>query len=86
MPIFPKLAATSSGHQPDRWLNPRFSALTRDISALVRELHLAYAEGERSMPIINIVLILIIVGVLMWLVNSFVPMASSIKSILNELR
>ncbi len=35
------------------------------------------------MPIINIVLGLIIIGVLMWLVNNYVPMASSIRSILN---
>lgn len=37
------------------------------------------------MPIVNIVLVLIVVGVLMWLVNNFVPMASSIRSILNAL-
>jgi hypothetical protein len=34
-------------------------------------------------PIINIVLMLIIIGVLMWLVNNYVPMAGSIRSILN---
>lgn len=32
---------------------------------------------------IQLVTVLIIVGVLLWLVNSFVPMAASIKSILN---
>jgi hypothetical protein len=35
------------------------------------------------MPIINILLVLIVVGVLLWLVNSFIPMAGSIKQILN---
>jgi hypothetical protein len=35
------------------------------------------------MPLIQILLALIVVGVLLWLVNSFIPMASSIKSILN---
>jgi hypothetical protein len=34
-------------------------------------------------PIINIVLVLIVVGVLLWLVNTYVPMAGSIKSVLN---
>ena len=29
------------------------------------------------------VLVLIVVGVLLWLVNSYIPMAGSIKSILN---
>jgi hypothetical protein len=35
------------------------------------------------MPLIQVVLVLIVVGVLLWLVNSFIPMAGSIKSILN---
>ena len=35
------------------------------------------------MPLINIVITLIVVGVVLWLINNFIPMASSIKSILN---
>jgi predicted membrane protein len=35
------------------------------------------------MPLINIVIALIIVGVALWLINNFIPVASSIKSILN---
>lgn len=35
------------------------------------------------MPLIQIVLLLIIVGFVLWLINQFVPMAASIKSILN---
>jgi hypothetical protein len=35
------------------------------------------------MPFIQIVLLLIIVGVVLWLINQYVPMAASIKSILN---
>ena len=35
------------------------------------------------MPLIHVVLVLIVVGVLLWLVNSYIPMAGSIKSILN---
>ena len=35
------------------------------------------------MPLINIVFALIVVGVGLWLINRFIPMASSIKSILN---
>ena len=35
------------------------------------------------MPLIQIVITLVIVGVLLWLVNRFIPMQSSIKSILN---
>ncbi|MHB1322427.1 MAG: Thivi_2564 family membrane protein [Acidithiobacillus ferrivorans] len=33
--------------------------------------------------LIYVVLVLIIVGVVLWLINSFLPMASSIKTILN---
>jgi hypothetical protein len=35
------------------------------------------------MPLIQLVIVLIVVGVLLWMVNNFIPMASSIKSILN---
>jgi hypothetical protein len=33
--------------------------------------------------LINIVIVLIVVGVLLWLVNNYIPMDSKIKSILN---
>lgn len=35
------------------------------------------------MPILTIFIVLIVVGVLLWLVNSYVPMDRKIKSILN---
>ena len=35
------------------------------------------------MPLIHVVVVLIVVGVLLWLINRFIPMAGSIKSILN---
>jgi hypothetical protein len=35
------------------------------------------------MPLVQLVMVLIVVGVLLWLVNRFIPMAGSIKSILN---
>jgi hypothetical protein len=37
------------------------------------------------MPLVQIVITLVIVGVLMWLVNRFIPMQSTIKGILNGL-
>jgi hypothetical protein len=37
----------------------------------------------KIMPLIQLVEVLIVVGVLLWLVNRFVPMAASMKSILN---
>jgi hypothetical protein len=35
------------------------------------------------MPLVNVILLLIIIGVVLWLINQFIPMAGSIKSILN---
>ena len=35
------------------------------------------------MPLVQVLMVLIVVGVLLWLVNRFIPMAGSIKSILN---
>jgi 1-acyl-sn-glycerol-3-phosphate acyltransferase len=35
------------------------------------------------MPLIQLVVILIVVGVLLWLVNNYIPMQHSIKRILN---
>lgn len=35
------------------------------------------------MPLVNLVVVLIVVGVALYLINRYIPMASSIKSILN---
>lgn len=37
------------------------------------------------MPLINVVITLVVVGVLLWLINAYIPMQSTIKSILNIL-
>jgi hypothetical protein len=35
------------------------------------------------MSLVTIVIVLIVVGVLLWLINAYIPMQSTIKSILN---
>ena len=35
------------------------------------------------MPLINVVLTLIVVGVVLWLINTYIPMQGTIKKILN---
>ena len=35
------------------------------------------------MPLINLIIVLIVVGVLLWLVNTYIPMDRKIKNILN---
>jgi hypothetical protein len=37
------------------------------------------------MPILTILLVLIVVGVILWLANTYIPMDRKIKSILNAL-
>lgn len=35
------------------------------------------------MPILTILLVLVVVGVILWLINAYIPMDGKIKSILN---
>jgi hypothetical protein len=62
------------------------SALQAELAAIrgaAREESRSKDRKVKSMPLIQILLTLIVVGVLLWLVNRFIPMAGSIKSILN---
>jgi hypothetical protein len=45
--------------------------------------YLAREERTKIMPLIQLLEVLVVVGVLLWLVNRFIPMQASIKSILN---
>jgi len=35
------------------------------------------------MPLVTVILTLIVVGVLLWLINTYIPMQAAIKSIIN---
>jgi len=35
------------------------------------------------MPILTIIIVILVVGVILWLVNSYIPMQRTIKNILN---
>ena len=35
------------------------------------------------MPLIQLVIVLVVVGVVLWLINTYIPMQSTIKNILN---
>jgi hypothetical protein len=41
--------------------------------------------GEHDMPLTTVLLTIVAVGVVLWLVNRFIPMQGQIKSILNAL-
>jgi hypothetical protein len=40
-------------------------------------------EEHKNMPLVNLVIALVIVGIVLGLINRYIPMASSIKTILN---
>ncbi len=40
-------------------------------------------KEAQSLPLVNVVLTLIVAGIILWLINTYVPMAGSIKTILN---
>ncbi len=37
------------------------------------------------MPLISVVIVLIVIGILLWVVNTYIPMDAKIKQILNVL-
>jgi hypothetical protein len=45
--------------------------------------HPANKGGQQPMPLLTVVMVLIVVGVVLWLINRFIPMQGTIKSILN---
>jgi hypothetical protein len=40
-------------------------------------------ERRGIMPLVNVLIVLVVVGVVLWLVNTYIPMDAKIKSILN---
>jgi hypothetical protein len=44
---------------------------------------LSFNERRNPMPLIQLVIILVVVGVILWLINSYIPMQATIKKILN---
>ena len=43
----------------------------------------AQHERRNNMPLIQLVIVLVVVGVVLWVINSYIPMQSTIKAILN---
>ncbi|KAB0663819.1 hypothetical protein F6V25_15425 [Oryzomonas japonica] len=37
------------------------------------------------MPLIQVVIVLVVVGVILWVINSYIPMQATIKKILNAI-
>jgi uncharacterized membrane-anchored protein len=43
----------------------------------------AQYERRNTMPLIQLVLVLVVVGVVLWVINRYIPMQATIKRILN---
>ena len=43
----------------------------------------AQYERRHVMPLIQLVIVLVVVGVILWVINSYIPMQATIKKILN---
>jgi hypothetical protein len=64
----------------------RFASLITAYSSrrsVGQRIALSFISRSIKMPLLNLVVALIVVGVALYLVNRYIPMASSIKSILN---
>jgi hypothetical protein len=58
--------------------------LCRFIARMVPyENHQNVAEGRQHMSLISVVITLVVVGLVLWLINTYIPMQGTIKSILN---
>jgi membrane-bound ClpP family serine protease len=53
----------------------------RDATRATFPVHLT--TGEHPMPLMNLIIVLVVVGVILFLINNYVPMDGKIKSILN---
>ncbi len=43
----------------------------------------AQDERNNTMPLVQVIIVLIVVGIVLWLINKYIPMQPTIKNILN---
>jgi peptidoglycan biosynthesis protein MviN/MurJ (putative lipid II flippase) len=48
-----------------------------------RKFKITYKEGEKHMPLIELLIVLVVMGVALWLINTYIPMQANIKKIVN---
>lgn len=46
-------------------------------------MNFALHERINTMPLVQLVMVLVVVGVILWVINSYIPMQATIKKILN---
>jgi hypothetical protein len=70
-------------HFVDKRSAEEVAKLSATESGWARDIHSHKEKRRKVMPLIQVLEVLIVVGVVLWLVNRFIPMQASIKSILN---
>jgi hypothetical protein len=78
----PHLSSFAYG-EPDSTLQALSDAQTWQYLRANKRCKLPQQGRSTNMPLIQLLEVLIVVGVLLWLVNRFIPMQGTIKSILN---
>jgi hypothetical protein len=81
--LFIRVPAAKPGGEHDSTLSSRKPKIRVNLSRRMRGVSPRKKEGQEIMPLIQLLEVLIVVGVLLWLVNRFIPMQGTIKSILN---
>jgi chromate transport protein ChrA len=58
-------------------------SIASNFSTMPWKYHIREMIGERNMPLTTVLITIVAAGLLLWLVNRFIPMQGQIKSILN---
>jgi uncharacterized protein YebE (UPF0316 family) len=58
-------------------------ASTQSTEHLAAGFAFPFVLGGNRVTLVNIVVVLVVVGLILWLINNYIPMAASIKSLLN---
>jgi hypothetical protein len=83
IPILTLKVSLNAANRFRVWEDLGVRPVGRREAAEIRASQLKNKKEVIDMPLLQVVIVLIVVGVLLWLVNRFIPMQSTIKSILN---
>ena len=70
-----------AGHRHRRDIDSIYSRTKTSVN--IFDVQQAIHDRKLTMPLIHLVIVLAIVGVILWVINSYIPMQTTIKKILN---
>ena len=70
-----------AGHRHRRGADPGYSRPQTSVNLF--DVQQAIHDRILTMPLIQLVIVLVVVGVILWVINSYIPMQTTIKKILN---